>query len=230
MHPKFFEGSQDRMEILRQVLYYLGNPDESFKIIHIIGTNGKGSTGRMIASLLEGLGYQVGLFTSPHIDTVYERIQVNGVKISEDDYKKLQDKIGHGVEEAMKIQFDDMTWFDAFFLIAMIYYAEKEVDFVVMEAGIGGLIDSTNGVGSVDYTIFTKIGIDHGALLGNTLEEIAHVKLGAMRENSTAILAPNQRKIVEKIFIDYASERHSPVVLAEDFKIEKTAGSIRCEI
>ncbi len=224
MQPKFFKGPQDRMKILRIVLNDLGRPDEVFKLIHIIGTNGKGSTARMTASLLESLGYSVGLFTSPHIDTVYERIQVNGKNISESDYTICREYVRQSVESATSIDFEEMTWFDAFFLTAMVYFAKKEVDLVVMEAGIGGVIDSTNGVNDVDYTLFTKIGMDHHALLGETISEIADVKLGAMRENSTVILAPNQRKVVADQFLEYAKRRHAKPLYAEKLMLEKKDG------
>src|SRR5699024_10620155 len=221
MQTKFFQGTQDRMEILKMVLNDLGNPDEAFKIIHIIGSNGKGSTARMTASLLESLGFSVGLFTSPHIDTIYERIQVDGENISDEEYQLCRGLVRDSVESTAKIKFDDMTWFDAFFLTAMLYFARKKVDYVVMEAGIGGIIDSTNGVKNVEYTIFTKIGMDHNALLGQTIDAISEVKLGAMRDGTTVILAPKQREVVKNKFIIYSKERHASMLFAEDLFLER---------
>ncbi len=159
----------ERMRALDQ---RLSHPHHSFKSIHIAGTNGKGSVSLKIASVLENLGYKVGLYTSPHIWCYRERIQINGQMISETLASKLLGRV-----------FDpNLSFFDCLTAIAFLYFAEEKVDFAVIETGLGGRFDATNIITPI-LSIITSIGYDHMAILGRSLEEIAFEKGGIVKPN-----------------------------------------------
>jgi len=157
----------------------LGFPHRQFKSIHVAGTNGKGSVATKIAKALQNLGYKVALYTSPHIKTFQERIQINGEMISMEDAERL----------AKLVYNPTLSFFDALTAMGFLYFAEKGVDYAVIETGLGGRFDATNVIVPI-VSIITSIGLEHTAILGDTLEKIAWEKGGIVKPNVPLIVGP----------------------------------------
>lgn len=157
----------------------IGSPHKAFKSIHIAGTNGKGSVATKIAAALEFQGYKVGLYTSPHIWSFHERIQINGEVIEGEVAAKLFTQV-----------FDpSLSFFDVLTLMAFLYFKENQIDYAVIETGLGGKFDATNVITPI-LSIITSIGFDHMSILGNTLEKIAEQKSGIIKPNIPVIVGP----------------------------------------
>jgi len=170
------------LDRMRTLLRRLGNPQDEFKSVHIAGTKGKGSTCAMIASMLQACGYKVGLYTSPHLVDVRERIQVNGDMVSQAEFARLV-KVVEPIVERMKPR---PTYFDVMTAIAFRHFAEEQVDIAVVETGLGGRLDSTN-VLKPEVTGITNISKDHMAQLGSTVARIAEEKAGIFKAGIPAI-------------------------------------------
>ena len=215
-------GEKKRVKLLAKILDKMNNPASDVQIIHVSGTNGKGSTCYMINSILCEMGYKVGLFTSPQITTIYELIKVNGVEITELEFEECKNKLRQVLNNLGLDLENDLSYFEMVFLIAMIHFKNKNVNVLILECGLGGELDATNAVSKIDYTIFTKIGIDHKNILGNTIEEICQTKSKIIRKQSNVIIAPNQRDAVYEILEKEAKNKNCDVFLAEkNIKIEK---------
>ncbi|MBI2083208.1 MAG: bifunctional folylpolyglutamate synthase/dihydrofolate synthase [Deltaproteobacteria bacterium] len=171
---EFFD-QKPGLERIEQVLQRLGNPERKFPSIHIAGTNGKGSTAAMIASVLREAGHRVGLYTSPHLVDFCERIQVGGSLISPDNLLHFAHII-HEVENPS----DPLTFFELATTIAFLYFAEQKVDIAVVEVGMGGRLDATNLITPL-VSVITSIGLDHTQFLGDTIEKIAFEKAGIIK-------------------------------------------------
>ena len=168
------------LERIEFVLEKLGNPQNNMKVIHIAGTNGKGSVASTLANILKCAGFNVGLYTSPHLVEYTERIKINNNEISKDDFAKYVSKVCTIA--------DDLTEFEILTAAAFKYFSDKKVDYVVLETGLGGRYDATN-VCKNALSIITSISLDHTDRLGNTYEKIAYEKAGIIKENSTVIVA-----------------------------------------
>ncbi|WP_369717399.1 bifunctional folylpolyglutamate synthase/dihydrofolate synthase [Leptotrichia sp. HSP-536] len=215
-------GEKKRVKLLAEILEKMNNPASDVQVIHVSGTNGKGSTCYMINSTLCEMGYKVGLFTSPQITTIYELIKVNGVEITELEFEECKNKLRQVLNELNLNLENDLSYFEMVFLIAMIHFKNKDVNVLILECGLGGELDATNAVSKIDYTIFTKIGIDHKNILGNTIEEICQTKSKIIRKQSNVIIAPNQRNVVYEILEKEAKYKNCDIFLAEkNIKIEK---------
>ena len=189
-------GNKSGREVTEHLLQKLGNPDRGMKIIHIAGTNGKGSVAMYVAAALEANGYRTGLFTSPHLITIRERIQVNREMISEEDFTRL-------AEQVLEIPMPDEyapTFFDICLAISLIYFKESECDYVVLETGLGGRLDSTRAISETPVVgVITAIGLDHTAILGDTFEKIAAEKAGIIRKGMPLVVAHNPKNVREVI-------------------------------
>ena len=185
----------------------LGNPEKDFLSIHIGGTNGKGSTSNMIASVFQEAGYKTGLYTSPHLKTFRERIRVNGKMISE---QAVTDFINNHKEQidAMCLSFFELTVGMAFN-----YFAKEQVDVAVVEVGLGGRLDSTNVITPL-LSVITNIGFDHMNFLGDTLKKIAFEKAGIIKQGVPVVIGQTQKEI-SNIFTDRANELKAPVTCAD---------------
>ena len=155
----------------------LGNPQNNLKFIHVAGTNGKGSFCSMLSSVLLAQGYKVGLYTSPYIKCFNERMQINGEMISDDELCQITEKIK---PVADKMQ-DKPTEFELVTAIAFEYFSRNKCDYVVLECGLGGRLDSTNVISTSVLSVITGISLDHTAILGNTISEIAREKAGIIK-------------------------------------------------
>lgn len=171
---------------MQRLLAGLGNPHRAFKSVHIAGTKGKGSTATMLASMVANCGLKTGLYTSPHLVDVRERVQINSEMISEAEMTRLTARI---VPVVNKLAKDEPTFFEIITALAFLYFAEKKVDLAVIEAGMGGRLDSTN-VLKPEVCGITSISFDHMAQLGATLDKIAEEKAGIFKPGVPAISAP----------------------------------------
>lgn len=185
----------------------LDNPEHKFKSIHIAGTNGKGSSSHMLASVVQAQGYKTGLYTSPHLRDFRERIRINGEMIPEKEVIRFT----HKMEEA--IQRIEPSFFELTMAMAFSYFAEKKVDIAVIEAGMGGRLDSTN-ILLPELCLITNIGYDHMEFLGNTLPSIATEKAGIIKKNTPVVIGKTQPE-TKPVFEQKAKEKHAPLLFAD---------------
>lgn len=202
------------LERIIKLLKYSNNPHTALKSIHITGTNGKGSTCAIIASVLKGCGLKVGLFISPSIHKITERIQINGKPISENDFSKELNNIWPHIAEMSKNNLGNVTFFEAINVMALNYFKKKSVDMSVIEVGLGGRLDSTNVISPL-LTVITPISMDHTNILGTTIKKITLEKAGIIKKGIPLILA-KQTSYVEKIIKEFAENIGSPVYKAYD--------------
>ncbi len=184
IHSNFWKGSTPGLTRTQTLLAKMGNPERQLKFVHIAGTNGKGSTASMTASVLQKAGYKVGLYTSPYIYRFHERMQVNGAQISDEDLIAVTEFV-KPLAQSME---QKPTEFELVCCIAFEYFARQNCDIVVLEVGMGGAMDATNVIGTPEVAVITNIGLDHTEYLGNTLEEIAETKAGIFKENGHAVI------------------------------------------
>jgi bifunctional protein folC len=185
-------GNRPGAECTKALLARLGNPERELKIIHIAGTNGKGSVCMYIAGMLRSLGLNTGVFTSPHLIRENERIRFNDELISDEDFTDCFEKVHRAELELLKEGFGQISYFDFFVGIAMLYYAMKKPDVVILETGLGGRLDSTNAVESPVMTVITSISLDHVAILGDTVEKIAAEKAGIIKHGAPVVYVAGQ--------------------------------------
>lgn len=185
-------GNRPGAECTKALLARLGNPERELKIIHIAGTNGKGSVCMYIAGMLRSLGLNTGVFTSPHLIRENERIRFNDELISDEDFTDCFEKVHRAELELLKDGFGQISYFDFFVGIAMLYYAMKKPDVVILETGLGGRLDSTNAVESPVMTVITSISLDHVAILGDTVEKIAAEKAGIIKHGAPVVYVAGQ--------------------------------------
>lgn len=184
----------------------LGNPQKKFKSVHVAGTNGKGSSSHMIAAVLQMAGFKVGLYTSPHLKSFTERIRVNGCEIGEEDVVDFVVRSRQVIEEIQP------SFFEVTVAMAFDYFARKEVDFAVVEVGLGGRLDSTNII-HPEVSLITNISFDHKNMLGDTLPQIAGEKAGIIKRGVPVVISEFQPEVAP-VFISKAEEMQSPLVFA----------------
>lgn len=187
---------------------FLEHPERRLKLIHIAGTNGKGSTSHIIASILKEYGYSVGLYTSPHYMDFRERIKINGVFIEESYVTSFVNKVK---EEVKHIQ---PSFFEITVAMAFQYFADKEVDFAVIETGLGGRLDSTNIIDPL-ISVITNIGLDHVEMLGDTLPKIAYEKAGIIKPGIPVVIG-EEGKETDDVFLAKAKAVEAPLYFAKD--------------
>jgi dihydrofolate synthase/folylpolyglutamate synthase len=203
------------LERITAVLEALGNPERAFRVVHVAGTNGKGSTCAMIEAGLRAANIRTGLFTSPHLIEPTERIQIDGRPVSRSDFERAFN-IVHEIAEKLDLDCHP-TYFETVTAMAFWLFKEKRVDTGVIEVGLGGRLDSTNVVQPV-LTVITPIDFDHEAYLGHTIEAIASEKAGILKPGVPAVFAP-QRPEAAKVLDARAAELRVPVTRADDFEI-----------
>ncbi len=187
---------------------FIGNPQKRLKLVHVAGTNGKGSSAHMIASILQAAGYSTGLYTSPHLKNFTERIRVDGEEIDEQFVCEFIERIREPLEEIQP------SFFEVTVAMAFDYFLEKEVDIAVIEVGLGGRFDSTNIINPL-VSLITSIGYDHMDLLGNTLPEIAFEKAGIIKQNVPVVISHSQEEI-RHVFENKAHELGSTLFFADE--------------
>ncbi len=215
--PRVTKGGH--MENVKKLLMALGNPQDSFRYIHVAGTNGKGSVCAYIERCLRLCHKKTGLFTSPHLVRINERIRVNGEEISEVDFVRLFHQIHSLAERRAEKDWEMPTFFEYIYLMAMVYFREQNIDYGIIEAGMGGASDFTNAAAHPDLTVITAISLDHVPLLGRTVEEIAREKAGIIKTGIPAITC-TQEPSVEKILKERAESIGAPLRVVSDKNIE----------
>ncbi|WP_223875902.1 bifunctional folylpolyglutamate synthase/dihydrofolate synthase [Paucilactobacillus kaifaensis] len=190
MNHGMLAADDDRVALLKKILAKIGHPDQRYKVVHLAGTNGKGSTGSLISQLLTNAGNKVGHFASPALHDLKEQITINQQVISEADFIQVYDWIEQRLPD--EIVAADLTIFEWFVLVMLQWFANQHVDWAVIEAGLGGRDDATNAISAPLLTVFTHIDLDHTKILGNTIKKIAYNKSQIIKRDTTVFIAPNQ--------------------------------------
>lgn len=217
-------GSRLGLDSIKMLLAYLDNPHSDLKYIHIGGTNGKGSTSAYIAQMLKSAGYRVGLFTSPYLERFTERIQVNNQDIPQGDLARITELVKVAADKMVENNLEHPTTFEIVTAIAFVYFKEQDLDYVVLEVGLGGRYDSTNIIETSLASVITTIDYDHTEILGDTLSEIAFQKAGIIKENGLVILYP-QGPEAEACILEVVKEKNARLVKVPFEKVELTSST-----
>jgi dihydrofolate synthase/folylpolyglutamate synthase len=207
-------GKKCGRDIMKIYTPIFGMPEKGMRIIHVAGTNGKGSTAAAIEEILRAAGYSTGLFTSPHLVVFNERIRFNGINIPDKDIEDIGRKL---METEV---FKESSMFDDTLMMALLYFEKMSPDYVILETGIGGRMDSTSGIFQIpEVSVITRIGLDHTALLGDTIPKIASEKAGIIKQGTILVLSENAAEAVEVITKE-ADAKDVPVVFSGETDID----------
>lgn len=198
------------LDNIKSFVDHLNINTQDIKLIHVGGTNGKGSTCAYLSSIIQESGYRVGTFTSPHFFDYRERIKVNNNKIEKDFISQFIINNRDIIEKL------ELTFFELSFGMSLSYYIEKNVDYAIIEVGLGGRLDATNIINPI-LSVITNISYDHTEILGNTLKKIAFEKAGIIKQNTKVIIGERDSD-TENVFIDIAHKNFSPIIFASDYK------------
>jgi dihydrofolate synthase/folylpolyglutamate synthase len=211
------------LDRVAKVMQLLGDPQHNFRVIHVTGTNGKTSTARMIEALVRAAGLRTGLFTSPHLHSVTERVVIDGSPLSEEDFvAAYQDVAPYIAMIDQELEIDDspgLTFFEAFTCLAFASFADAPIDVAIVEVGLGGQWDATN-VATADVAVVTPISLDHTDWLGTDLVKIASEKSGIIKADSAAVLAGQSSDVSEVLLARCAAVGAVPVLQGVDFSIK----------
>jgi len=210
-------GLERTQELLRKV----GDPQKKLKFIHVAGSNGKGSTCAMLASILCNAGYRTGLYTSPHIQSFCERFQINGKYIEKEQLAEITEQVRDAAEQME----DHPSQFEISTAIGMLYFKKEQCDVVVLEVGMGGLLDSTNAIDSPEIAVIMNIGLEHTEYLGDTIEEIAETKAGIIKDGTTVVCYPSGKK-AECVIARVCEKKNAALHMADFEDVEKISGDI----
>lgn len=216
IHQTPWEKSVPGLNRIRELMQLLGNPQDALQYVHIAGSNGKGSVAAMTASILQQAGYVTGLCTSPYIARFNERIRVNGLSIPDEDLVAVTEKV---LVCAQKMQ-ERPTEFELVSAITFTYFADQHCDIVVLEVGLGGRLDATNIIKSPLVAAITAIGLEHTALLGDTVEKIAAEKAGIIKPGTTAVISDQPKNIVG-VIADICHKQQAAFCVAEKSYIQR---------
>lgn len=210
-----------------ELLGRLGHPEEGLKIIHVAGTNGKGSVCAYLESCLRGAGYRTGLFTSPHLVRISERIQIDRVPVSDGEFTRLFERTMQAVRSMEMDGLPHPAYFELLFAMGMLYFSQQKVDFLVMETGLGGRLDATNAVKHPILTVITSISLDHTEYLGSTIPEIAGEKAGIIKKGVPVVYDAFRDRGSSDVIRQKAREMDAPSYAVTEDMIteEQTAGA-----
>lgn len=214
IHNRSRFNSGKGLDRIKKLLKELGNPQLSLKCIHIAGTNGKGSITAMISSILIAQGYKVGMYTSPYLEEFEERIQINGKNIPKERLCQVMTKVSEAEKLIDPMNLDTPTEFEIITAAMFLYFYEENIDYAVVEVGLGGRLDPTNIIIPL-VSVISSISYDHMALLGNSLEEIAWEKAGIIKEGVPIVSYPQQREarfVIERV----AAEKNSKLIMVKE--------------
>lgn len=221
-----WQASRLGLERIRELLERLGRPQDRLKFVHVAGTNGKGSICAYLASILGAAGYRTGMFTSPYIERFEERIRVDGAMISPDELRDVTLAVREHAEAMAEEAGGHPTEFELMTAVALEHFARCGCDIVVLEVGLGGRLDSTNVIDAPEACVIARIGLDHTALLGNTLAAIAGEKAGIIKEGSAVVSWPQESEAMA--VIEHAAAEHGCELRVPDFA-QLEEGAIRWE-
>lgn len=199
---------KDKLDNIQNFANHLNNPEKDFKSIHVAGTNGKGSSSHMLASILQEAGYKVGLYTSPHLKDFRERIKINGKKVKKKFVQAFID------EHRAFLEYHELSFFEMTVGMAFTHFSKEHVDIAIIEVGLGGRLDSTNII-TPEVSLITNIGYDHMQILGDTLEKIALEKAGIIKRNIPVVISERQPE-TEMIFNLIAHQKKSIILFADE--------------
>ncbi len=202
------------LENMSRLLEKLGNPHKSFRSIHVAGTNGKGSTSALVASILNSEGYRTGLYTSPHLVELEERIKVDGVQISGEELLETAIEVRRAAEDLFQGDRRQITFFEITTAIAFLYFSRRGVEYAVIEVGLGGRLDATNVITPM-VSVITHVALEHTAYLGNTIGSIAYEKGGIIKQGIPVITAEDKREALDRI-VSIATEREAEISVLKD--------------
>ena len=205
-----WQGSSLGLGRVNELLEKLGSPQNELRFVHVAGTNGKGSICAMLASVLKAAGLKTGLFTSPYLSRFTERMKINGREIAEAQVAAIVEEI-KPVADSME---EHPTEFEMMTAAALLWFAREKCDVVVLEVGLGGRLDATNVIARPDCAVIANIGLDHTAILGDTLEEIAYEKAGIIKENSSVVLYQQSPEVMN-VIRDVCDERNSTLTVPD---------------
>lgn len=194
-------GSKPGLERIRELMNRLGNVQDTLQYVHVAGTNGKGSFAAYMSSILTAAGFKTGLYISPSLVKINERFLIDNVPISDEDFARLTSIVKEKADETEAEGLERPTEYETTNAIAFLYFAEQECDFVVLETGMGGRLDSTNIIKNPLLSVIMTISYDHMKYLGNTLPEIATEKAGIIKKNSAVLFYPNKDRLVKDVFV-----------------------------
>lgn len=202
-------GIRPGLARLSHLLLLLGNPERKFKAVHVVGTNGKGSTAATLSSIITESGYKTALYTSPHLVSFGERLTIGGKEVLPEMWERALEIIQKEIVSSDRLRSDPPTYFELITAAAFMIIAEEDIDMAIVEAGLGGRLDATNILSDVVLTLITPIGIDHMEYLGNSLASVAKEKFAVMRPKIPAIFSGGEDDI-ESIFFDTAFKKGTP--------------------
>ena len=217
-------GTKLGLHNITKLLELLGNPHENITIIHVAGTNGKGSTCAMIASILRSAGFKVGLYISPYLEVFNERMQVNGENISNEDLARLTEKVREKVFYMRENGLGSPTEFEVVTAIGFSYFKEQAVDFLVLEVGMGGRLDATNVVTPL-VSVITPISMDHQQYLGSTLRDISREKCGIIKQGVPVVTAPQEDEAMA-VIEDTCRERNCSLTKVINSSVSRSPDTI----
>ncbi|MGN0635749.1 MAG: bifunctional folylpolyglutamate synthase/dihydrofolate synthase [Acutalibacteraceae bacterium] len=218
-------GIKPGMERITALCRAFGNVQEGLRYIHVAGTNGKGSTSTMLANICRNAGYKTGLFISPYVLDFRERIQVDGEMIPKDALAQIIERI-RPVADALRENGEPPTEFEVITAAAFLHYARQKCDMVVLETGLGGRLDSTNIIPCPEVSVITSVSLDHMAVLGNTVAEIAAEKCGILKDGGTVVTYPFQDPEALEVIRRTAEERRNTLIIPDGASIECRQESI----
>ena len=216
-----WEQSAPGLARSRELLGLLGNPEQKLKFVHIAGTNGKGSTAAMLASVLQRAGYRTGLYTSPHLLRFHERMRVNGKEIDDKSLIALTNTVRNAAEQMSEMP----TGFEIMTAIAFLYFVQEQCDIVSLEVGLGGRMDSTNVIPAPEVCVVANIGLEHTAILGDTVEKIAAEKCGIIKHGAHAVLF-GQSESVENVAREKCAQEDVALTITAQEKLERISSSL----
>jgi dihydrofolate synthase/folylpolyglutamate synthase len=213
---------------VEELLNRMGNPQLTARTIHIAGTKGKGSVAAMIAQVLSSSGYKTGRYTSPHLHNLRERISIDGNLISEADFAAAMAEVKPFIESMKKdTSFRQLTYFEALTALAFAYFQKKQVDFQVLEVGLGGRLDATNIVAKPAVCVITSLSLDHTQILGNTIGEIAREKAGIIKSGCWVVISPQPEEAASVITDICHKKKAKAVQIGKDVTWHKISGDLR---
>ena len=218
-------GAKPGLERISELIQRLGSPDKQLKFVHIAGTNGKGSTCALLANTLTQAGYRTGMFISPYVLEFRERFQIDGKMIPEQELAETVELI-YPVVEQMKAEGKIITEFELVFAVAVVWYAKKKCDVVVLETGLGGRFDATNIIDTPLVSVITSVSLDHTAILGDTYEKIAAEKCGIIKENGITVAYGEQQGRVLDVISDFAQKKNNILYVANPDSVQKISSNL----
>ena len=216
-----WEQSEPGLARSSELLSLLGDPQKKLKFVHIAGTNGKGSTAAMLASVLQSAGYRTGLYTSPHLLRFHERMRVNGKEIDDKSLIALTNTVRNAAEQMSEMP----TGFEIMTAIAFLYFVQEQCDIVSLEVGLGGRMDSTNVIPAPEVCVVANIGLEHTAILGDTVEKIAAEKCGIIKHGAHAVLF-GQSEGVENVAREKCAQEDVTLTITAQEKLERISSSL----